>query len=321
LENKAGEPKFSKAGNPVIGLKFGAMPDLNQPAVATAAASNFTHSIQSASPEAVTKGKLWYPKVNDAVRKGTRTRGFLSNQPDKILAGAGLVAAVSPNMDWDRSNIDAFSEIKGLRSEHWNAIMGARSGTSSRALRSQQAARDAVLGLSISSASTPNLQRAGRIIMGDDPNEVMGGGPKTFHFMHNIADPSNPHHVTIDGRAFDTLTNTVRPWDTGRGISSHRNAPGRPPARYDAASGIVQGVASNMGLDSSAAQAISWEHVKYDMEQLGNTRKQGPARMGQPYFDPQSGVSAVHTHLPAARAHVERRKQELGLTHLGGQFG
>ena len=319
IHNLAKEPKFTEAGNPEIGMRFGTMPDLTQPHIALAAANNFAHSIQSASPEATERGKLWYPKVHEAVRKGVRTRGFLSGQSDRMLAGAGLVAAVSPNMDWDRSNIDAFAELKGMKGHHWNAIMGAHAGTGPRAVRSRQAARDAVQGLSISSASTSNLQRAGRIMMGDDPETVMGvkGGPKTYNFMHNIADPSNPHHVTIDGRAFDTLTNMVRPWDTGRGISSHMSASGKP-TRYDAASGIVKGVSHDLGYDPSAGQAISWEYTKYDVEQAGRTRKQGPMRRGQPYFHPKTGEPAAHSMLPAASQRLDKLKAGAGL--LGGQF-
>ena len=91
-----------------------------------AAMQNFAHSIRTAHPEAVARGARWYPQVHEAVSKGIRgrgSRGFLSGSSDKVLAGAAIVAAVSPNMDWDTANIHAFDELKGLRSEHWYAIM------------------------------------------------------------------------------------------------------------------------------------------------------------------------------------------------------
>jgi hypothetical protein len=49
-----------------------------------------------------------------------------------------------------------------------------------------------------------------------------------------------------------------------------------------------------MGLDPSAAQAVSWEHTKYGIEQQNRARKMGPQRVGQPYFHPQTGEPVLH---------------------------
>lgn len=292
--NKAGEPKYSEAGQPETALRFGKMPDLGHEETFHFALSNFLHSVEQASPGELQSGQQWYPKVHEAVRKGIRGGGFLSGHSDKMLAGAGLVAAVSPNMDWEASNIHAFKELRSIKSSGWNTVMSAQEGESRRAKASQAAAKGVFTGMSVAQASLPNLRKAGRIIQGEDPNEVLNprGAPKTFNFMHNIADPDDHRFATIDGRAFDTMTNRMRPWEVGRGISTANLT--RGTSRYEHSRDVVIQAASNFGWSPSATQAVSWEHVKQGIERQSGARKQGPARLGQPYFHPHTGEAAAH---------------------------
>lgn len=278
VHDRAGNPKTKPSGNPEMKWRYGTMPTFTEHHEVAAATANILHSIRSASPAEAKHGMEWYDKVNTAVAKGTSKRGFMSGASDKMLSGAGIVAAVSPNMDWDRSNIDAFSELSKLKSSHWDAIASGDRGS--------------LQGMSISSASTPNLLKAHRLIQGADPDTELheGGSPKTHSFMHNIANPDDPGYVTIDGRAFDTMTNRMRSWDVDRGLTGEKSM----SARYSAARDIWKGAASATGLTPARAQAVSWSHTKYDLEQSGRTRKQGPNRVGQPYFDPQGGAPALH---------------------------
>ena len=308
IHNTAGEPKYSKKGNPVLGLSNIAV-DLSDPHAIAAAKRNVIHSIDTASPEMREFGKQWYPKVHEAVAKGVKGRGFLGGQFDKHMAGSALVAAVSPNMDWDRSNINAFDEIKGLKSHHWDAIMG---GT-------DQEARDAVKGLSIAAAGRGNLQKAGRIVRGENPEDVMSyaSGPKTHSFMQNIHDPSSSRFVTVDGRAYDTQSNRLLPWQAGRGIGGSKGAK-NPPARYTQSAGIWHAAAETFGIPSPEGQAISWSHSKYTLERKGaappgvtmgvgdEAREVGPLRIGQPYVHPETGQPALHDpeHFKAHRSRV-----------------
>jgi hypothetical protein len=298
-EQGTGKPKLTAAGNPEMAWKFPLPGSFREGSPEhVAATANFLHSIRNAPEATVRSGLQWYPKVNEAVQKGITgrgSRGFLSSQADRHKAGSALVAALSPNMDWDKANIHALSEVRGLRQSHWDRI---NAGDAS-----------SLEGMSISKASLPNLQKAGRIIAGEHPDDVlpMSSAPKTHSFMQNIADPSNPHFVTIDGRAFDTLTNRARPWESARGIGGDVDAKS-PPGRYIGARNVVQGVAERLGRAPSEVQAISWEHTKYNIEQAGVTargkpRKQGPSRVGQPYFHPETGEPVLH------------------LPHLSGQFG
>ena len=298
---KTGEPKYEASGWPETALRFSTMPDLGDPVIHRVALGNLAHAYEMASPESVASGKVWYPKVHEAVTKGIGggRSAFLRGQSNRHLAGSGLVAAVSPNMDWERSNIDAFQELKSIKSHEWDRIMAAPSqheeGRGSRSgQRRMQEAKDVVAGMSISSASISNLQKAGRIIRGESVEDVLPprSAPKTFSFAHNIHDPSDPRYTTIDGRAFDTLANRMHPWETGRGISSSQLK--RGVSRYEHAANVFKTLGLGIGVNPSEVQAITWEGVKQDVERRGRTRKQGPERLGQPYFHPLTGEPVAH---------------------------
>jgi hypothetical protein len=274
VHTKAGEPKFHPSGAPEMSWSF-PMVNLDHGANRHIAMSNVIHSIENASPREVAAGKIWYPSVHDAVSKAV-SGGFLSNASDPHLSGSGLVAAVSPNMDWEESNIHALDELKRLKPHQWDDIINNRPG-----------AREHVKGLSVSRAPTHALITAGRLIQGEDPEAVMHG-PKTYNFMHNIHDPSDPRFLTVDGRAYDVATNRLRPWESGRGIDSFRTKTGKV-TRYEHMQNIYTAVANAMGLLPSESQAISWVHMKHGIEQLNETRGSGPTRVGQAYFDPYTG--------------------------------
>jgi hypothetical protein len=84
--------------------------------------------------------------------------------------GAGIIAALSPLNNWERNVSEAHELIK--------------TGN-------------------VKSALLPaNVEKARRIHGGEDPESVLGGH-KVTNFFHNIHDPSNPEHVTIDRHAYD----------------------------------------------------------------------------------------------------------------------
>lgn len=87
-----------------------------------------------------------------------------------VAKGAGVIAALSPLNDWDRNVAEAHEMRK--------------TGT-------------------VRSALIPaNVDKAHRILSGEDPRSVLGGH-KVTSFFENIYDPSNPQHVTIDRHAYD----------------------------------------------------------------------------------------------------------------------
>jgi len=87
-----------------------------------------------------------------------------------VRRGAGVIAALSPLSDWDRNVREA------------------------RELTKTGGVQGALL--------PANVAKAQRIHAGEDPEAVLGGH-KVTNFFHNIHDPSNPGHVTIDRHAYD----------------------------------------------------------------------------------------------------------------------
>ena len=258
--------------------------DLGNPRQFKAAVQNI-HNLYNATPEQVRNtGAQWYDRVNDAVSKGVRGRNM------STLQGAGLVAAVSPNMDWERNNIDAFKELAGLSSQDWAHIQKSASGGK----RSSES-KAATAGLGISTAPDGNLMKARRIMDGEDVESVLDrrGAPKTNSFMHNIAEPQANGFVTIDGRAHDVAANRLQPWTSGRGIGSANTKTGKK-TRYEHFEDSYRTAARSIAEEHGVLhlphqlQAIVWEGGK-QIERSGTTksgkpRQKGVARLGQPYL-------------------------------------
>lgn len=57
-----------------------------------------------------------------------------------------------------------------------------------------------------------NKEKAGRILQGEDPAQVLRG-IKTNNFFHNLFDPSDCSHVTIDGHMVNIWNNRRVPLD------------------------------------------------------------------------------------------------------------
>lgn len=254
--------------------------DLANPSQFRLAVQHIANVHQMATPEQRTASRQWYPKVHDAVSKGIKGSG-LSHK-----SGSGLVAALSPNMDFDKVNIPAFGELKHINSGQWDAIhRSAESGG-----RRTPEASDALRGMSLSQVADSALVKAHRIIRGEDPEDVMPrmGSPKTNSFMSNIHDPHGSPHVTIDGRAHDIGQNEMWPWTySGRGISSAGTKTGKK-TRYEHFEDAYRTAASAVGEEHpSAMQAITWEQGKR-IEKSAPTKSGAPRKIGvrrerQPY--------------------------------------
>lgn len=246
--------------------------DMNDPRVFKGAVQNIHNVYNASSDGARTRGRDWYGAVNDAVAKGIKGT---STSP---LGGAGLVAAVSPNMDWEKHNIDALGELHSLRQQHWDAIA--------------KGDRSPLEGMSISRATQDGLLKAHRIMQGEHVDDVLDRrtAPKTNSFAHNIN--LEDQHVTIDGRAHDVAANRLQAWTESRGINSAALKTGKK-TRYehmeDAYRSATQSINEEHGtsLKPFQTQAVVWEGGK-EIEKSaptksGKPRKVGVARRGQPY--------------------------------------
>lgn len=122
---------------------------------------NIRAKLANASKEDIFAGRNWYPKAHDhAVRIGS----------GNVEKGAGILAALSPAMDWD-SNVQGGYHI-------------------------------AKTGSPFHLQTADNNTKALRILSGEHPLDVLGGH-KVTSFYHNILNPDAPHEVTIDRHAHD----------------------------------------------------------------------------------------------------------------------
>jgi hypothetical protein len=224
-------------------------------------------------------GRQWYERVNEAVGKGIRRTPWTMEQ------GAGVVAAVSPNMDWERNNINAFDEFKAMNENDWRIIEESSRSTNGRTA----VAQDLLSGTSLSGAQDRSLMKARRILLGEPIEGVLRRqtGPKTNSFWQNIAYPDAPGPVTIDGRAHDIAINELHPWPTKRGISTAALPSGRK-TRYEQFEDVYREAADEVGILPHEMQAVTWTHGKA-LEHQGVTKKgqpriQGVRRNRQGYF-------------------------------------
>lgn len=121
------------------------------------------------SPIQVHRGIWWYPEAHDFA--AVIGRG-------NVAKGAGLLAAMSPQKQWDVNRRIAVDASLG--------IFGGQVGDA--------------------------IRKARAIYDGADPATVLPMGKKTGHFFMNIYDPSDPCWVTIDRHAIRAAT---LDWDNG----------------------------------------------------------------------------------------------------------
>jgi hypothetical protein len=124
----------------------------------------------SADSDARTAGIEWYAIAHaDCV-------AFAREYNLDIVTAVGIVAALSPNMRWDRN-------IKAAR---------------------------AILENSTCAAYPANRDKARRILAGESPLDVLGG-LKVRAFYGNILSAGNDSAVTIDGHAFNAAYGLSQP--------------------------------------------------------------------------------------------------------------
>lgn len=184
---------------------------------------NIVNKYREATPKLLKGGSEWYERAHDEAKK---VGG------GDVRRGAGIIAALSPQIGWDRNVAEA----------HELAKTG-----------------------NIRGALLPaNVEKAQRIHAGEDPHEVLGGH-KVRSFFENIHDPSNPQPVTIDRHAYDIAMGN--PFvGTGR-KSNPRGVGGKmspdvglsAKSRYDHFVNAYHAAAQNLEVEvPNKAQAVSW---------------------------------------------------------------
>lgn len=128
--------------------------------------ANILRVYREATPEQLADGIDWYTKAHSLA---------LALDPQNVERAAGVIAALSPRMDWERN------EMLAIR-----------------------AYADGVA----SGAMTVNTNKADRIMAGEDVATVLNG-PKTVAFAATIADPTDAHAVVVDRHAMSVAINRV----------------------------------------------------------------------------------------------------------------
>lgn len=131
-------------------------------------------------------------------------------------AGAGVIAALSPQKAWYLNvalaeNAFATGEVRGQ-------------------------VRDA-------------CGKAERIMLGEDPLNVLPEDSKTWNFYRCIADPSDPDPVCVDRHSFDVAVGETL-GSADRGLSNKR--------RYATIAHAYREAARRIGIIPSVLQAVTW---------------------------------------------------------------
>lgn len=94
-----------------------------------------------------------------------------------------------------------------------------------------------------------NVRKVERILMGEDPEDVLPMHAKTGHFYRCIFDPADPDPVVIDRHAHDVAVG-VTYGDKPRGLSSKK--------RYALLAHCYREAALRLGEVPSVVQAVTW---------------------------------------------------------------
>jgi hypothetical protein len=133
---------------------------------------------RAATDDQIGRGTSWYADAHSLA---------LALDPKNPRRAAGVIAALSPLMPWDR-NVTS-------------AVRAYADGFASGAL--------------------PNsVKAANRILRGEDPDEVLGGD-KVRAFFATIADPAGAETVVVDRHAFDIAVGKTTD-DKTRGMLSRK---------------------------------------------------------------------------------------------------
>lgn len=264
-------------------------PDSPSPQRSAATARRLVNMGLNLPDHIVEEGKEWYPAVHEATGKFVGQETAEGHKITNIHQAAGVVAAVSPSMNFEDRNIHALTELQGMGREHWDVVRGSAQG---RKRSPEASAMLKEVAPSMATQTDSQLLKAHRILKGEQWHEVipLQGSPKTHHFTSNIAEPGRDTGVTVDGRHHDIVANNMQGWEQNRGISSAGLKSGKR-SRYEAIEGITRAATTRAsaedkrfaGIQPHDMQAVLWVGGKW-IERGGDaTRKQGPTRVGQPY--------------------------------------
>ncbi len=178
-------------------------------------ATNIRKVFAMASSADYAEGLAWYANAHcEALR-------IVSPIPS---VAAGMVAAMSPGMKWER-NIPAAGRVRDASVDENMRLLA---------------------GLGV--RWTDGLEKAIRIVRGESPESVLRGN-KVRAFYACLANPRNDYAVCVDGHAFAI-------W-SGRRVTLEQT-PNLTNKRYETIARAYRKVAKEVGLLPMQVQAITW---------------------------------------------------------------
>lgn len=169
--------------------------------------SNIVDAWRWSTADQERRGRTWYHTAHDVATLMAE---------GNTRAGAGVIAALSPQKAWEAN------------------VKLAAGAFESGEVRGH--VRDAVT-------------KAERIILGEDPLDVLPDDSKTWNFFRCIADPGDPDAVVIDRHAHDIAVGAVY-GNADRGLSNKR--------RYATLAHAYREAARRLGEIPSTVQAVVW---------------------------------------------------------------
>lgn len=130
---------------------------------------NILSVYRAATPAQRITGMYWYAEANRIAHEIS---------PDNPAIGAGVIAALSPRLRWEK-NVDYARLAFNLLGYDVDPVL-----------------------LSYIPALGNSRAKAMAMVNGADPIEVLGKGPKTNAFFDNILNPFTSMRVTVDKHAF-----------------------------------------------------------------------------------------------------------------------
>ena len=197
--------------------------------------TSYLLSVYRASEQWQLDGHSWYARAHNFA-------AMLASECGKSLEiTSAVISAVSPGISWYQNQLVA------------RQLCQASVGNFSRYLAP---------GLTFRGAYRSNANKAWKILQGTDPYKLMSPktGPKTFAFWHNILDPSQSDHVTIDRHAYCIALGEK----TTRQYAIKASA-------YALVSELYKTVAQQLGIIPNQLQATVWlSHRDHYQQNLFN---------------------------------------------------
>lgn len=210
-----GQAGLLATGRPIIDLKEA------DSVKASPHYENLLKTFSRASQETINEGKMWYRAANLFATSLSQRFGVTVEQ------AAGVIACLSPAAKWERNLEDAENLIKAY---YHRGYIGAKPVVVTTYGNQKEKALGVLAGRH---ELTPKT------------------GRKTFNFMHNIIDPTNPDFVTIDRHAWRVLTG-----------EQNAGAVQINPRQYSLAELVYKTLARQVNLVPCELQAIAWTQYK-----------------------------------------------------------